>query len=533
MRGFQRSYQQIIRQVLDKLRLSGDESTLAAVLCSWGDLKAELGEWEAAVACYQESLSILERLDDGYSIAVARNNLANINYRRGDWTGALENYAASREGFERAGDERSLASVLSNSAALYLKKGEWSTAIECYQESLDRFERREDLAGAAQVLANLGQLYQRRGEGSLAREQFTRALEKYKLLGDREAAAEMQASIDLLAKGGDDGSLDIDECLSQIEQLKEAGDLSGQAEVLSLVAGGHADRGRWDEALSCYQESLELFTAVGESFNRASVLFNMALVYRDQGELTGAAAKLQEAKAIFVDMDAVPCLAQVDLSLGSVLALQGLADEANRFFEQAIERQEALEALPELCESYLTRALFMAGEGRLVEAEFYLARGEGLVSRADCQPLYTLLYLVEGEIHLRKGRGKEGKGSFEKALAQARRLENPHQEARALAGMGRAAQLEKDYDHAEILLSQALSIFRPLGARGDIKAVSRILQQLFLSRGDHARAEEMDRLAGRAGEPCDGRAEPETEASGGVQDPPAFKAEIIKGLTRP
>jgi len=223
----------------------------------------------------------------------------------------------------------------------------------------------------------------------------------------------------------------------------------------------------------------------------------------------------------------------VDLSLGSVLALQGRADEANRYFEQAIERQEALEALPELCESYLTRAQFMAGEGRLVEAEFYLARGEGLVSLADCQPLYTLLYLAEGEIHLRRGRGKEGKSTFEKALVQARKLESPHQEARALAGMGRAALQEKNYDSAESLLTQALSICKPLGARGEVTAISGVLQQLFLSRGDHARAEEMEKLTGRTGRPGDGRAEPETEASGGLQDPPAFKAEIIKGLTRP
>ena len=524
----------IYGQVLDKLRLSGDEATLAAVLCSWADLKADLGEWEAAVAYYQESLSLLERLGDCYSLAVARNNLANISYRRGDWAAALESYVASREGFEKAGDERSLASVLSNCAALYLKKGEWSQALECYRESLDLFERLEEMAGSAQVLANLGQLYQRRGEVSVAREQFSRALEMYRLLGDREAAAEMQASIDLLEKGGGEGSPNIDECLSQIEQLKEVGDLSGQAELLSLVADYHAEACRWDEALSCYRESLELFTAAGESFNRASILFNMALVHRDRGELNAAKAMLQEAKAIFQEMGAVPCLAQVDLSLGSVLALQGRADDANGHFEQAIERQEALEALPELCESYLTRAQFMAGEGRLVEAEFYLDRGESIISRADCQLLHTLLFLVQGDVHLMRGRALEARSCFEKALSQARSLGNPHQEARALAGMGRAALQEKSYDSAESLLSQALSICKPLGARGDIAAISRILQQLFLSQGDHARAKEMDRLAGRAGGPCDSREEQEAEAATRAnQEMGAIKAGTIKGLTRP
>ena len=244
--GGWREAEGIYGQVLDKLRL-GD-------IPPWPQCSApgatSRPTWASGTGCryYQESLVLLDRLGDFYSTAVARNNLANISYRRGDWTAALENYAASLEGFEKAGDERSLASVLSNSAALHIKKGEWSRALQCYQESLALFERLEDQAGAAQVLANLSQLLPTRGERSLAKEQLSRALEKYRSIGDREAAAEMQANIDLLAKGGSEESPHLEECLSQITELKEAGDLSGQAEVLSLpVAGYHADRGRWDD----------------------------------------------------------------------------------------------------------------------------------------------------------------------------------------------------------------------------------------------------------------------------------------------
>ena len=162
---------------------------VAAVLCSWGNLQADLGEWDHALENYQESLAILERLGDDYSMAVAKNNLANICYRRGDWTEALENYRQSQEGFAKEGDDKSQASVLSNMASLCYKRGEWSRALECYQESLDLFERLEDMAGAAQVLGNLGNFYHRRGERSLAKEHFLRGLEILKRLGDRQGAA--------------------------------------------------------------------------------------------------------------------------------------------------------------------------------------------------------------------------------------------------------------------------------------------------------------------------------------------------------
>jgi len=94
-----------------------------------------------------------------------------------------------------------------------------------------------------------------------------------------------------------------------------------------------------------------------------------------------------------------------------VLALQGRADEANGHFEQAIERQEALEALPDLCESCLTRAQFLVGEGRLVEAEFYLGRGEGLISRADCQPSMPC-FPGAGRGSFKEWTGQRGPGLF-------------------------------------------------------------------------------------------------------------------------
>ena len=70
-------------RVLDALRSMGDSGAVAAVLCSRGNLEADLGEWDHALENYQESLAIMERLGDVYSMAVAKNNLANICYRRG------------------------------------------------------------------------------------------------------------------------------------------------------------------------------------------------------------------------------------------------------------------------------------------------------------------------------------------------------------------------------------------------------------------------------------------------------------------
>jgi len=157
-----------------------------------------------AVESYKECLEILGQLGDGYSLAVAQNNLGNICYRQGDWTAALENYNSSLAVFEKVGDAESMASVLSNVASICYKNGDWSQALESYQKSLDLFEKLDDLAGEARVLGNLGNFYYRRGERSLALEHFQRGLELLERQGDRQGAAEMQANIDMvkISQGG-------------------------------------------------------------------------------------------------------------------------------------------------------------------------------------------------------------------------------------------------------------------------------------------------------------------------------------------
>jgi len=267
--------------------------------------------------------------------------------------------------------------------------------------------------------------------------------------------------------------------------------------VLCSLAACFADRCQWESALSSYHESLQLFVAVGEIYNQGQILFNMALVYKDKGDLAGADRLFGEALQIFQRLEAAPCIAQARLNLGVIHGLRGQAKEADCHFEQAISLQEELEALPDLCEGYLARAQFVVREGRLIEAEFYLSRAETLISRTDYRPLNILLYNVQGELHQKEGRFYEAQSSFEKALSQARMLSNPYEEAKAIANLGRLALQVKDYPHALVKLQQALAAMKRLGAMYDALALYHDLGCLFLDQGDHARAEEMAALRER------------------------------------
>jgi tetratricopeptide (TPR) repeat protein len=267
--------------------------------------------------------------------------------------------------------------------------------------------------------------------------------------------------------------------------------------VLCALAGSFADRCQWESALSCYQESLQLFVAVGEIYNQAQIRFNMALVYRDRGDLAGACALFDDALQIFHKLDAAPCIAQARLNLGIIFSMRGQAKEAEDNFCQAIRLQEVLEAPPDLCEGYLARSQFLVREGRLVEAEFYLSRAEALISRTDYAILKILLCNTQGELYQKEGCCREAMSSFERALSQARMLSNPYEEAKAIANLGRLALQVKDYPDALVKLQQALAAMSRLGAMHDSQGLYQDLRHLFLAQGDYARAEEMAALRER------------------------------------
>jgi tetratricopeptide (TPR) repeat protein len=236
---------------------------------------------------------------------------------------------------------------------------------------------------------------------------------------------------------------------------------------------------------------------MGEIYNQGQVLFNMALVHRDMGDLSGACTTFEKALQIFESLDAAPCIAQARLNLGITLGLKGQADEADEHFDYAIRLQEELGALPDLCEGYLAKAQFMVREGRSKEADFYLSRAETLISRTDYQPLQILLHTVKGELHQKAGRYREAESSFERALSQARRLSHPYEEAKALSNLGRLALQTKDYPSALTKLRQALAAMSRLGAMHDVSALRIDLASLFRFYGDHARADEMAAMAER------------------------------------
>lgn len=242
---------------------------------------------------------------------------------------------------------------------------------------------------------------------------------------------------------------------------------------------------------------MERFDQTGEVYNRGQVLFNMALVYKDMGDLNRARTLFDVALDIFQDLDALPCVASAKLNLGIISGQMGRSDEAIELFSQSIGILEGLGALPDLCEGYIAAALFNIQEGHSMQSRFYLSQAETQVSRTDYPPLKIQLYRAQGERFLKDMLYPEAKSCFEKALALSRKLSLSYEEAKAISSLGRLALASGDYEDALRRMKQALVIFGRLGASLDLIEVYRDMTLLFLAQDDYQRAEEMAMLRQR------------------------------------
>jgi len=263
------------------------------------------------------------------------------------------------------------------------------------------------------------------------------------------------------------------------------------------LGSAYADRYEWDLALSSYQNSLELFIELGEVYNQAQTIFNMAIVHKDKGDYGTASRMFEQCLSIFEDLRAEPCIALVKLNQGIIQMQRGRYDEADALMHDALASFESMAAMPDLCEGYLAAARLKLCLGEHTEAGFYLSEAQTVIDHTDYQPAKAQLYNAWGEFFQAEKDYESADGNYEKALALARTLCNPLEEAKALRNQGMLALAIGDYRESEDRLQQALAAFGKLCAIYDVVSLYDDLSALYLAQKNYALAEEMAALLER------------------------------------
>jgi tetratricopeptide (TPR) repeat protein len=141
-------------------------------------------------------------------------------------------------------------------------------------------------------LTNEGKQAFEAGQYESAAGMFESAAAGYASLDDKLNAAELKndLSVALLKQGR--GQAALDAVLGTEQVFAGAGDLKRQAMALGNRAAALEALKRWDEALTAYEQSGELFAQAGEGDLRAMVLKSAAAIKLRTGKITDSAFKM-------------------------------------------------------------------------------------------------------------------------------------------------------------------------------------------------------------------------------------------------
>ena len=162
----------------------------ARALNDAGNLASRQGDYAAARALFEESLTIKRELGDRKGIADSLNNLGIVAGSQSDYVATRALYEESLTIFRELGDKLSIADSLTNLGIVALNQGDYVAARVLYEESLTIRRELGDKLGIANSLTNLGIVASHQGDYRAARALFEESLTIFRELGDKLGIAE-------------------------------------------------------------------------------------------------------------------------------------------------------------------------------------------------------------------------------------------------------------------------------------------------------------------------------------------------------
>lgn len=319
VRGYLSEGEEWLEQFLALTASDGNDvltTAWAAALGRAGTLATRQGDYERAIARYEESLTVWRALNDNGGVALQLRNLGVVAWYRGNHDRAAEYFEESLTRYREQDDPSGIAAACNNLGLVADRRGDYDQAVARYEVSLSLWRRLGEQQGIANALHNLGLVAQKRLDTVNAARCYTESLAVRREIGDKPGIAQSLNGLGIVASlQGDYDRADtlFDESLALDRTI---GNRSGAAHTLYHWANMLRECGLYDRAQTWYEESLAIREEIGSQVEIADSLRGLATIAR----LTGAydhAATLYAA--------ALPRYRTTGNALGAVGCIEGFA----------------------------------------------------------------------------------------------------------------------------------------------------------------------------------------------------------------
>jgi adenylate cyclase len=312
----------------------GDRSGMASVYANIGIVHLIRGETRTGIDDLHRALALYSELGDKRGIAAITGTIGSGLSALGEFDQALEHHLKALEIFEELGSRVGSANTLSNIGFLYQTMGDYPESLRYLFRGLSQHEENGDEHGASKVLINIGNTYWRTGDYASAVEFHYRALEIEERNGDRHGAA-----ISHLMIGSVHGTTkNMEEAFSHsetaLEIFTELGVLGDMGKATLNIGVLHSSQSNHVLALAAFDRTLSISEELNDLLLREQALVNLSQVHLRVGDVEKARTIIEILR--LMDLKLQESVIEVDVSLSTILTLDGHLDEANRALQSAL-----------------------------------------------------------------------------------------------------------------------------------------------------------------------------------------------------
>jgi tetratricopeptide (TPR) repeat protein len=419
----------ILERAESRCRERGDLEAAGRLVAVKGMVHLNRGSPHKGLASVESSLELLR--SRGPSEAMARLHLtrAHLLFFVGKYRAMQTEAEIAGETARAVGADQLLPAIEDRRAVALLNLGRADEACRIYESAIPMIEASGDAVLLRRALGNLGVAHERLGDLSASAAVTERALTLAEQVGRPVQLAQALGNLSsyLITIGKWPAALrHLERALSILGPYRGT-HASNPLSILGLLA---LRRGRCEEAQHLLDEALNL-----TDDGRSRIVREYVLTY----------------------------LAELDI-------VRGKPKRAiERLEPQTRDSDSALVMFPVLARAHLEA-------GAEAEATALASRTVCRARREGQRVVLADALWVQGMVSVRCRRFPEATETFGEALEVARALPLPYTEARILEQQGIQAALEEEHERFRARVSDALAIFRRLGAEKDITRCVEILQ---------------------------------------------------------
>ncbi|MFH1437840.1 MAG: tetratricopeptide repeat protein [Pseudomonadota bacterium] len=360
-----------------------DEGEAADALDSlheMGNMAQALGKMDDALEHFTRMLHVSWKCVSRAKAAAALSKIGRIHRQQGDYSAARAFLERSLSLFNQAGDARGIASTKDDLGTINYLMGNYERARELYDRALHGRLQMNDERGVALSYEHIGQIERASGNYEEAEKHFRQALEIRRKIRDADGIISALNAMGIIAfeRGGNEAAISI--WKEALEHATRTSNLRMMEYLNNNIGEVFMGLGSYKIAETHFRQCMDIAMLVSDKRVEAEVCKNFGLLYTKTGNVKGAREYLNRSIATAKQIGAKEQMGHALQALGQLEGFSvfdetgGPAGAADSYFQEALDIFSDIGNESEFLRTIETYGQFLFDHGRVDEAISVMAK---------------------------------------------------------------------------------------------------------------------------------------------------------------